>query len=167
MLVKKATTKRAMLCLMASAGLVMMAAGLAPRVWGQENATQLPAALDQPSTARRRLSTPSQTAITAVPEDFSKAKLSPGYLLQMEVYDTPEMSTTLRVDAKGDVSVPLVGQVNVGGKTLAEAQHTIAKALIDGQILVAPEVSLNVIPVRLPGCAGHGARSRARVASNC
>src|ERR1700731_1156635 len=42
-------------------------------------------------------------SVSATPEDFSKLTLSPGFLLSMEVYDVPEFSTDLRVDADGNV----------------------------------------------------------------
>jgi polysaccharide export outer membrane protein len=85
------------------------------------------------------------STLTAVPEDFSKITLAPGYLLQLDVYNTPEMSVTLRVDQKGDISVPLVGAVHVAGETVPVAQDAIAKALIKEQILNSPQVTLNVL----------------------
>jgi len=83
--------------------------------------------------------------LTVVPEDFSKVTLAPGYLLQLDVYNTPEMSTTLRVDQNGDVSVPLVGAVHVAGDTASAAQKAIAKALIKEEILNSPQVTINIL----------------------
>ncbi len=86
-----------------------------------------------------------QTTLTVVPEDFSKVKLAPGYLLQLDVYNTPEMSLTLRVNQNGDISVPLVGAVHVAGDTVSAAQDAITKALIKEQILNSPQVTVNVL----------------------
>ena len=79
-----------------------------------------------------------------VPEDFSKITLSPGFLLTMQVYDMPEISTDLRVDGHGDVSVPMSGKVRVAGLTLPEAEHAIEQRLAEKQILRNPEINLDV-----------------------
>lgn len=79
-----------------------------------------------------------------VPEDFSKITISPGFLLTMQVYDMPEISTDLRVDDNGDVSVPMSGKVHVAGLTLPEAEHAIEKRLGERQILRNPEINLDV-----------------------
>jgi polysaccharide export outer membrane protein len=97
------------------------------------------------SSSRHRLSPPPPTTVTPAPEDLSKATLAPGFLVGLEIYDTPEMSATLRVDAAGNIRVPLAGAVYVQGKTLTEAQAAITNALVAGQILTAPQVTLNVI----------------------
>jgi polysaccharide export outer membrane protein len=89
--------------------------------------------------ARRRL-----TPLGAVPEDFSKLKLAPGFLLNMEVYDTPEYSMELRIDAAGNVTIPMLAPVHIAGATLAEASAKIAAALRDGKILNNPQVNLNI-----------------------
>ena len=94
---------------------------------------------------RHRPTSPSTPSIMSAPEDLSKALIAPGYLLQMGVYNTPEMDVTMRVDATGRVSIPLVGPIAVSGDTLLQAEAAIAKALIDGEILKAPQVTLNVL----------------------
>ena len=78
----------------------------------------------------------------AAPEDLTKARIAPGYLLQLSVYDTPEMDAELRVGPNGMVNVPLIGPVEVQGQTLLEAESTIARALVTGDILKAPQVPL-------------------------
>ena len=91
------------------------------------------------ATARHRL-----TPLAAVPEDFSTLKLAPGFLLSMEVYDTPEYSLELRVDSSGDVKLPMIGKVHVADLTLVEASSKIADSLRDGKILNNPDVNLNI-----------------------
>src|ERR1700727_251516 len=68
------------------------------------------------NTGRRQLSSP----LAVIPEDFAKLRLSPGFLLNMEVYDTPELSSELRVDSSGDVTIPMIGKVHVQGQTVPE-----------------------------------------------
>ncbi len=95
---------------------------------------------------RRPLVAPTQSTVTPAPEDIYRAALVPGSLLSMDVYEIPEMSgVMLRLDAEGNVSVPTLGPVHLGGLTVVQAQEAIAKALVAGQILVAPVVKLNVV----------------------
>jgi len=90
-------------------------------------------------TLKRRLSPPS-----AIPEDFSTLQLAPGFLLSMEVFDTPEYSLDLRIDTNGNINIPIVGSVHVANLTLVEAAAKIAASLRDGKILNDPQVNLNV-----------------------
>jgi polysaccharide export outer membrane protein len=69
------------------------------------------------------------SGLTAVPEDFSKLKIAPGFLLDVEVYDEPDLSGQLRVDDDGNVTLPFAGAVHVAGSVLAEAQRKIQESL--------------------------------------
>lgn len=97
-----------------------------------------------PSEAHSSASTGVTSILSAAPEDFAKLKISPGFLLQVEVFDIPELSTEVRVGETGDIVLPLAGPVHVGGDTLAEAQMAIETKLISGQIVNHPQVTLNV-----------------------
>jgi polysaccharide export outer membrane protein len=124
-----------MLCLLTSAD-----------VKGQQSPVAVPANIAETSSnATRRPQASNETELQSVPEGFEKLHLSPGYLLQMDVYDVPEMSTELRIDAQGSVTVPLVGGVHVEGDTVPEAQEAIAKALVEKKILRNPQVTINVL----------------------
>ena len=90
-------------------------------------------------TGRHRLSN-----LTVLPEDFSTLKLSPGFLLSMDVSDAPEFSSDLRIDSTGDVLVPSLGRVHVAGQTLNEASVLIAQRLESSRILNHPQITLNV-----------------------
>lgn len=83
-------------------------------------------------------------ALSATPEDFANLKLAPGFLLDVEVYDAPELSGTFRVDENGSINFPLIGAVNVSGKTLGEARAEVQTELKQKQILNYPEVTMNV-----------------------
>ncbi|MFZ0337871.1 MAG: polysaccharide biosynthesis/export family protein [Terracidiphilus sp.] len=115
-------------------------------VKGQQSPSAVTANIaESSSTATRRPSVSSGNGLLPVPEGFEKLHLSPGYLLQMDVYDVPEMSTELRIDAQGSVTVPLAGGVHVEGDTVPEAQAAIAKVLIEKRILKDPQVTINVL----------------------
>lgn len=93
----------------------------------------------------RRMQPTPPVALIPVPEGFEHLKLAPGYLLQMDIYGVPEMSAELRIDADGDVTVPLSGDVHIAGDTVPQAQNAIAKTLEEKEILKNPQVMLNVL----------------------
>lgn len=115
-------------------------------VHGQQSAATVSGNINErDSGMQRRVPLVNTEGLTPVPEGFETLRLSPGYLLDMSVYGVPEMSTELRVDDKGFVTVPLIGGVQVAGDTLAQAQDAIAKALDEKEILKSPQVQLNVL----------------------
>lgn len=126
----------------------VLVAWVMPQAQAQGNNPFVTANVDNLATApqRRPLVTYSQIPVSPAPEDFEKAALIPGSLLSMDVYDVPELSgLQLRVDAKGDVSVPTLGPVHVAGMAVPEVQSVIANGLVANEILVHPVVRLNVV----------------------
>jgi len=81
---------------------------------------------------------------TIVPKDLSELRIAPGDLLSIAVYDTPEFTNSYRVDQAGDLTIPLCGKVRVTGLTLTEAARQIETAFKDSQILVQPQVSVDI-----------------------
>src|SRR5208282_3421274 len=72
-------------------------------------------------------------------------KIGPDDLLGISVYDSPELSHSMRVDADGAIRLPMVKQpILVSGLYPAEIEEAITKALVDGNVLVAPLVSVSV-----------------------
>jgi polysaccharide export outer membrane protein len=94
-----------------------------------------------PATQGRRVLSP----LSVVPEDFSSLKLSTGFLLSMDVYDAPEMSSNLRIDQAGNVQIPMIGSVHVADSTLVEASTKISDLLRDKKILNDPHVNLDIV----------------------
>lgn len=115
----------------------------------QQNAPSVAANVDDVANMaqRRPLTPPTYEGVaTPAPEDIYKARLVPGSLLSMDVYGVSELSeVALRLDAEGNVTVPTLGPVHLGGLTVMQAQDAVAKALVAGEILVAPNVKLNVV----------------------
>src|SRR6202007_1129313 len=72
---------------------------------------------------------------TAFPSDQMPAstsvRLGPGDLIELSVYNVPELSTKARVGNNGDVYLPLIDYVHVGDLTVEEAQELIEKRLAD------------------------------------
>src|SRR3569832_628344 len=79
------------------------------------------------------------------PADY---RLGPGDSIKVQVYQNPELSMEVRVSESGVVNYPLVGQLQLGGLTVTEAERAIAKGLREKDILKAPQVSINVATVR-------------------
>jgi len=65
-----------------------------------------------------------------------------GDLVEMSVFDTPELSGKLRVSNTGDVILPLVGTLHLQGLKAEEAQNLIRQNLIDGGFLKDPQVTV-------------------------
>lgn len=72
----------------------------------------------------------------------STLRLGAGDLLEVNVYNVPELSTKARVGNSGDVYLPLIDYVHVGDLTLEEAQALIEKRLDDGGFLRGAHVTI-------------------------
>ena len=80
-------------------------------------------------------------------DDTRKAPATPltlgvGDLIEMTVYNVPDLSTKTRISSKGDIYCPLIGYMHVAGLTSEEAQEAIEKKLSD--FVKNPHVSLFV-----------------------
>lgn len=65
-----------------------------------------------------------------------------GDLVELSVFDTPELSGKLRVSNSGDVTLPLVGSIHVAGLTATEMQDLIRRKLIDDGFMNDPQVTV-------------------------
>jgi polysaccharide export outer membrane protein len=79
-----------------------------------------------------------------------------GDLLEMSVFDTPELSGKLRVSNLGDISLPLVGSIHVDGMKAVEAQTLIRQKYIDGGFLKDPQVTLFIAEYATQGVSVVG-----------
>jgi polysaccharide biosynthesis/export protein len=75
-------------------------------------------------------------------------KLGPGDTVHVTVFQQPDLTTDARINDKGAIGMPLVGQVKISGLTTTEAATSIAEALKQGQYLKAPQVSVALTTVR-------------------
>jgi len=74
--------------------------------------------------------------------ESSVLRLGPGDLLEVGVYNVPELTTKARVGNSGDVYLPLIDYVHVGDLTVEEAQALIEKRLEDGGFVRNAHVTL-------------------------
>jgi polysaccharide biosynthesis/export protein len=90
------------------------------------------------------------SGLSLVPEDFTKLRLAPGFLLSLNVLDDPDFVGTFRVDQQGDIALPILGTMHVAGKSVPTARAQIQKSLSDNQILNDPQVNLTVLEYTAP-----------------
>ena len=85
-----------------------------------------------------------QNPLMTVPEDFAGLKLAPGFLLNIQVYDEPDLSARVRVDNDGNIRVPFLKTLHVGGDTVAQAQQRIEEKFRSDGILKNPQITIDV-----------------------
>jgi len=69
--------------------------------------------------------------------------LQPKDYIQITVYQEDNLTTVTRISAAGQITFPLIGQIQLGGLTVAQANQKIRSMLMDGYIR-DPKVSLTV-----------------------
>jgi polysaccharide export outer membrane protein len=79
-----------------------------------------------------------------IPQTSPNAQVSEGDLLDIVIFDTPELSGRFRVNLKGDVLLPLAGSLHVAGLTVGEITDAVRQRYMDAKILVDPDVTVFV-----------------------
>ena len=79
-----------------------------------------------------------------VPQTSPNVEVAPGDLIDIVVFETPELSGRFRVNAKGDILLPLTGTLHVAGETVEEITDAVTKRYKDEQILLNPQVTVFV-----------------------
>jgi polysaccharide biosynthesis/export protein len=80
-------------------------------------------------------------------------QISTGDLLDVSVFDTPELSGKLRVDEHGNIALPLAGDLAVSGLTAEQAARAIEAKLLRTEILKDPHVLVTVLEYATQGVA--------------
>ncbi|MFA9441857.1 polysaccharide export protein EpsE [Uliginosibacterium sp. sgz301328] len=70
--------------------------------------------------------------------------LGAGDIVRVTVFQNPDLTTETRVSEAGAITFPLIGNVQVGGLSLADAEKKIATLLRDGNYVKQPQVTLLV-----------------------
>lgn len=107
-----------------------------------------------PTLMRAQGASSESQPITSV--DQSAVTIGPGDLIDISVYDVPELLLKVRVDASGFVSLPLIGDIKLGGLTVREAQLAIARELVRRQLVMKPEVSIFIEEFATKGITVYG-----------
>ncbi len=70
-------------------------------------------------------------------------QVGPGDVLEITVYDNPELSRIPTVQTNGAITYPLLGEIQVAGLTVSEVQRKITN-LLAKDYLVNPQVEVKV-----------------------
>src|SRR5688500_1515398 len=100
-------------------------------------------AIAAPAATRPPIAVPaapvaSAVAPASVPVATSSAYiLAPNDVVQMKVYQEDDMETKVRISKDGTASFPLIGSVNIGGRSVEQAA-AVVRQLLDRDFLVNP-----------------------------
>jgi polysaccharide export outer membrane protein len=83
---------------------------------------------------------PSRTDLTAADRP---ALIGPLDTIQVDVFNVPELSREMQVDASGGISMPLIGTIDARGKTAGELSRDIETSL-RGRYVRNPQVTINI-----------------------
>jgi len=91
---------------------------------------------------------PESVAISAAPApatvEAQRFYVGPGDQLTLTVYGQPEMGAEVTVNDNGQITLPLVGMLQVTGHTPAMIEQAVARRLREGDYLRNPEVAVQV-----------------------
>lgn len=118
--------------------LLALCAGLLPGAVGA--ADEAPAASSQ-NTAPAPAARPDSAPAELVAQALEEYRIGPSDLIEISVFQVPDLSKTVRVSAQGALTLPLVGRVEAGGLTAQELEALIAKKLSESY-LQDPQVSV-------------------------
>lgn len=106
---------------------------------------QLPASTAAPvSASGAQSSVPGTPRLSMAPGGDASIRLGSGDLVEISVYDVPDLSTKNRVNETGDLDLPLINTVHVEGLTVSEAEQVIEKRLQEGGFVRDPHVQVFV-----------------------
>jgi polysaccharide export outer membrane protein len=74
--------------------------------------------------------------------------LGAGDAIRVQVFQNPDLTIETRVAENGAISYPLIGQVDLGGLSIAQAEKKIAAALQSGGFIKNPQVNLVLVQMR-------------------
>lgn len=95
------------------------------------------------TTSGTALPAPDTTNAAGAYEGASDYRLGAQDLIEVSVFGVDELSKTVRVNSNGQISLPLVGGVMAGGRTIPELETDLARRYADGY-LQKPQVTIFV-----------------------
>ncbi|MGH8769279.1 MAG: polysaccharide biosynthesis/export family protein, partial [Burkholderiales bacterium] len=75
-------------------------------------------------------------------------RFGPGDTVRIQVYQNPDLTLETRVTENGTITFPLIGNVKIGGLTVAAAEVAIADALRLGGYIKQPQVTVMPVLIR-------------------
>lgn len=93
--------------------------------------------------SRNSLPVPDSTDAAGAYIGASEYRLGAQDLLEISVFGVSDLSRTVRVNTNGEISLPLIGSVRAGGRTVPELERVLTEAFATGY-LQSPQVSVFV-----------------------
>ncbi len=98
---------------------------------------------------RQAIQPAAEIASVNTSSDLPIERLGNNDLLGITVYDSPELTRTVRVDSSGEIRLPMLRRpIKAAGLYPADLEKSIANALIEEQVLVDPVVTVTVVEYR-------------------
>src|SRR5215469_2939765 len=103
----------------------------------------------QPSRSLSPVNSPGTASNGAASADLPIQRIGNDDLLGISVYDSPELTRTVRVDSSGEIRLPMLRQhIKAAGLYPMDLEKTIASVLTEESVLVDPVVTVNVVEYR-------------------
>ena len=86
----------------------------------------------------------SALTLTGAAQQNESLLIGPGDMVQVKVFDTPELDQVARVTDSGSIPLIMGGDVKISSQTPETASRMIEKVLLDGHFLLHPRVSITI-----------------------
>jgi polysaccharide export outer membrane protein len=75
-------------------------------------------------------------------QNSERIRIGPGDLIEVKVFDVPELDQTVRVSDRGEAVFTFLGKIQLAGLTTADAQTLVESRLREGNLVRQPQVSI-------------------------
>ena len=100
----------------------------------------VPGGVTEMQEAGKAMPPPDTTTSGGAYVGVSEYRVGPQDLLEITVFQVPDLSRTVRVNSSGEISLPLIGTVRAGGLTIQQLEAELAKRLSE-KYLQNPQVT--------------------------
>ena len=92
---------------------------------------------------------PAQSSAQTIPSKVAadpkqSNTIGDGDMLDVTVFESPDLSTKMRVGEDGDVLLPLAGKIHLQGLSVADASAAVRKRLIELRFVKDPKVTVSI-----------------------
>ncbi len=98
----------------------------------------------------------SATSPSVAQVQSADAVVGPGDLLELSVFDVPELSKSVRVTGDGELDLPLIGKMQASGKSAAALAAIIAERYRKGNLVLDPQVTIRILEFATQGITISG-----------
>lgn len=88
-------------------------------------------------------SMPAPPKVEQAPQTNPAYRLATSDTIQIHVFQEDELNTTARIARDGTIPFPLIGSIQVGGRTVSETASALTQAL--REYLVRPQVAIRIV----------------------